>query len=148
MAIKLPGETTFADVEEVICNFVDNLLEDAEPRPYVGTWIPDGSANDLQNAQSIVIVQRHGGATDYRQRASVDEANIALSVLSATRRDAWAIVSYLRQKFYELSGGGNVGEWRITYIRESDGPNEIPYAEPTMRMVRFYFMFGIRRNVR
>lgn len=144
-----PSASTFGDAEEIICDFMDDILKDVDPRPQVGTWIAD-NANDYidHDGGSAVIVRRQGGATDYRDRASVDDAQIQLSVISKTRAESWEIISYIRQKCYELSHGGVVGDWRITYIREADGPQNGLYEDNSMRLVRFYFMFGIRRKSR
>lgn len=148
MAINLPGSSTFADAEAIVCDYIDELLDGTDPQVRAVTFLPDSSASDLDDGKPFVLVQRVGGLADYSDRAPVDMALIELSVISATRADSWAIVSYIRQKLYDLASGGEVTRRRITSVEEANGPSEIMFADPKQRAVRFLFRIGIRRKVR
>lgn len=148
MAIDFPHNVTFADAEEIVCDFVDKELEGVTPEIHAYTFLPGDSTSDLDDGVPFVLVQRVGGTANYDARAAVDHALIELRVIAATRQDSWAVISYIRQRFYDLASGGFVGERRITSIDESNGPSEIMYADSKQRAVRYLFRIGIRRAVR
>lgn len=144
---KLTGllASTFPDAEDVVCDTIEDCVRDAPGRISVGTFFSDELDDLLDDGGAYVLVNRVGGNADYPSRAPVDKANVRISVVSTTRRDSWAVINYLRQRFLERSDGFTINGVRVAEIEETSGPVSDRFPDPLRREAMFYFIFHIRR---
>lgn len=145
--VTLPKKSTFPDAEQVVCDYVDEMLKPVTPEIKAYTYLPNMTTSDLDDGKAFVLVQRVGGIANYSQRA-VDMAIIELTVVAATRMDSWEVLGYLRDCFYEAASGVEAGGSRIVSVKETSGPSEMMFADPKQRAVKFLFQIGIRRKTR
>lgn len=150
MPFTFPTESTFRDVEDIVCDYLDDILSEVTPQVSSYTFLPD-ELDEILNDElqgAVVLVTRVGGAADYGSGATTDTAAISLSVFSNTRADSWSLVSYIRQRLYEDSSGFFVRDARVTKVDETTGPFDQPFEDPLRRVATFYFNITVRRNTR
>lgn len=148
MSFSMPSQSTFWDAEDIVCDLLERELAEVTPAVRVYTFLPDDLDDIIGAGEAIALVTRVGGYAEYGDRAPVDVAGVEVSVLTNTRADSWAIIGFIRQRFYELSSGTVVGDARVTGIDETTGPVEQAFDDPLRRMASFYFSISIRRNSR
>lgn len=148
MPFNFTTTSTFPDVEDLMCDLLDQAVEGVTPQIHVGSWIPDSSGQLLDSGEAVIIANRMGGFSDYTDRAAVDNAVVCLSILGRNRQDAWQVANHIRQFMYENCSGTVISGWRINRIEENEGPSEVLYSDPLERMVRLYFNVGFVRHKR
>ncbi|MFP7366287.1 hypothetical protein SFC07_11040 [Corynebacterium callunae] len=124
----------FADIEALVMNALTPALQQCSPPGRGVTALPDDASSTLDAGGFFVLITRVGGGIPPNQRAR-DDANIAVSVLSATRRDSWLVANMVRALFDDH----RPGEAGIADIAEFVGPVQSPFVNPDRRLVTIYF---------
>ncbi len=124
----------FPDLEELVLDLLKDPLAECQPPGKAVTALPETASSTLDAGGFFVLATRTGGGTPPTQRAR-DDAAIAISILSATRRDSWLVANMIRSVFLDHTPG----ESGIASIAELVGPVQSPFVNPDRRMVTIYF---------
>lgn len=143
MSITVPDDLVpWPDIEKIIVKLVRDVAKRCDPRPWVGTWIPDDYEKGIRKAP-IIVVQRTTGAAEVEDQ--VDAPLVEIGVLAQTREDANKLNQYLRSWMLEKLPNHPDAPVRIVSVTERVGAVMPPWVNPDHRYVRATFEIAVRK---
>lgn len=143
MSIKLPDDLVpWPDMEVVITDLLLDVADLCEPKPWVGTWIPDDYEAMVKSAPLIVVQRTTGAALIEHQ---TDNPLIEVGVVASSRADAQKLINYLRVWMVEKLPVYPSLRLRIISVDERLGAVMPPWVNPEQRYVKALFEIAVRK---